>query len=236
LLSSQVDGIVVAGGHLPQALLDTLGADVPLVCIGRAVRSSTVADISSDDRRGSRLAVAHLAALGHHRITHLDGGRSPAAAARRAGYIAAMRENGRQQFVAVQHADTTEAAGAAAVGRLLADGAVPTALFVASDLAAVGALDRLADAGLRVPEDVSIVGYGNTELAALAHFGLTTVAEPLEEMGHVAVRTLLERIIAVRSGATVIGRVAIRSGSHRGLHHVLSPELVVRRTTRPPAR
>ncbi|MEO7398971.1 MAG: LacI family DNA-binding transcriptional regulator [Ilumatobacteraceae bacterium] len=221
-LSFRVDGIVVAGCRLAPKRIEHVGAEVPVVSVGRAIRSEIVATVNSDDRMGAHLAVEHLVGLGHREIVHIDGGRGAGSSPRRAGYLAAMKEFGLRDQSRVVPADFTEAAGAAAVERLLADAAMPTALFTSNDLLAIGALDRLEQAGLAVPDDVSIVGYDNTSLAGLHHFALTTVDQPREQMGRVAFTTLLERL----DGVDGLG------ASGRAVHHVMSPQLIERRSTR----
>jgi DNA-binding LacI/PurR family transcriptional regulator len=215
-LSFQVDGIIVTGSRLPPKRIEAVGHEVPVVSVGRAIRSDTVSTVSSDDRHGAHIAVQHLVELGHAHICHIDGGRGAGAAPRRAGYLAAMRSFGLERHAQVIPGEFTEPAGAAAVERLLGGSSLPSALFTANDLIAVGALDRLEQAGLGVPGDVSIVGYDNTALAALHHVGLTTVDQPREEMGRVAFKALLDRFASPSSGAT---------------HHLMAPELIVRRTT-----
>lgn len=232
-LSFQVDGIIVAGCRLAPKRIEQVGREVPVVSVGRALRSNIVATVNSDDRLGAHIAVEHLVRLGHTHIAHIDGGRGAGAAPRRAGYIAAMQEFGLERYTAVIPGDFTEAAGEAAVERLLeADKQMPTALFTANDLAAVGALDRLEQEGLSVPDDMSIVGYDNTALAGLHHVGLTTVDQPREEMGRVAFQAMLDLLAAAHGSAATPDRVTSHPVLHKGLHHVMSPELIVRRTTR----
>lgn len=220
-LAFGVDGIVVAGCRLAPKRIEQVGTEVPLVSVGRAISSQVVGTVNSDDRMGARLAVEHLVRLGHRDIVHLDGGRGAGASPRRSGYLASMKEFGLARFSRVVPGDFTEQAGAAAVEQLLRADAMPTALFTSNDLLAIGALDRLERAGLMVPDDVSIVGYDNTSLAALGHISLTTVDQPREEMGRVALSTLLSKL-----DQNPADRERLMT------HHVMSPQLIERRTTR----
>lgn len=217
-LELRTDGIILAGPRLPASRVVAAAAEVPIVVIGRAMRSPAVDTVVNDDRLGARLVVRHLVELGHRAIVHIDGGSGAGARPRRQGYEEGMREAGLEHEIRVLHADFTDVAGLQAAHRLLESGAVPTAIFAGNDLAAAGVMDRLEDAGLRIPEDVSLVGYDNTFLAALHHMSLTTVHQPREEMGRLATAALLER---VEGGRTV------------PLRHVVAPSLVVRRTSGP---
>ena len=225
-LSFQVDGIIVAGCRLAPKRIEAVAREVPVVSVGRALRSRTVATVNSDDRVGARIAVEHLVSLGHRAIVHVDGGHGAGAAPRRAGYLATMKDLGLERHARIIPGDFTEAAGVAAVEELLAGRTMPTALFTANDLSAIGALDRLEQAGLCVPDDVSLVGYDNTALAGLHHISLTTVDQPREEMGRVAFKSLVDRLADRGTPSPAAAPVA---------HHVMSPELIVRRTTSAPA-
>jgi DNA-binding LacI/PurR family transcriptional regulator len=216
-LEHRADGIVLVSPRLKLAEILSIGRTTPTVLVARSVRASTLDSVANDDVAGAKLALQHLAELGHTRIAHIDGGRAAGGPPRRAGYLREMRQRGLAPWVVP--GDFTEAAGVCAAELLLGADELPTAVFAANDLVAAGALDRFEDAGLRVPEDISIVGYDNTFLAALHHMSLTTIHQPRPEIGRLALNTLVERIDGVRATA---------------VHLKLEPTLVVRATTGPP--
>jgi DNA-binding LacI/PurR family transcriptional regulator len=198
-LEHRVDGLLLVGPRLPTAEIGAAARHVPVAVVAREVRHPDVDWIVNDELAGARLVIGHLVALGHRRIVHIDGGRGAGATARRKAYALAMREAGLDKEIRVLGGDYTDSAGVLAAERLLASRPLPTAIFAANDILATGVIDRLEDAGLRIPEDVAIVGYDNTFLAALHHVSLTTINQPRPEMGRRAVRALVERMEGSRT-------------------------------------
>jgi DNA-binding LacI/PurR family transcriptional regulator len=218
LLEYRPDGLILVSPRLagPQITADV--GTVPCVIVGRRLRNRHIDYVMTDEARGAHLAVRHLVDLGHEHIAHVDGGRGAGAAPRRTGYLKAMDQAGLGRTARVVHGEFTEDAGANAAEELLRAGELPTAVFAANDLVAIGLIDRLDQDGVRVPEDVSVVGFDNTFVAAFSHIRLTTINQPRHEMGREALQLLLERADGRTKGAT-------------RLHE---PELVQRGTTAPP--
>lgn len=217
MLAFRPAGLALLSPVVPGRVIGDAAAHCPVVLVSRTARSSSVDTVNDDGEAGTRLAVDHLVRLGHRDIVHLDGGTGSLAGPRRRGYVAAMRAHGLEPTVVPS--EYTDVAGAKAVARLLAERPPPTAMVAANDFSAVGAISALEDAGLRVPDDVSVVGYDNTSLAALRHVSLTTVDQPRSEIGRLAAEALLERIRGERADP---------------VRHLLHPKLVVRATTAPP--
>lgn len=218
-LQFRVDGLILAGPVVAADAMERAARSAPVVAIGRTVASTMLDTVNNDDAIGARLAVEHLVALGHRRIAHIGGGVGAGGAARLAGYHDAMHACGLGDHLAVVSGDFSEAGGAAAAQSLLASRQRPTAVFAANDLSAAGALNHVVGAGVRVPDDMSFVGYDNTGLAAMQHMSLTSVDQPRALLGEIATNLLLERLDHGRTGA---------------VHHVLAPTLVVRRSSAPP--
>ena len=219
LLDVRCEALVLLGPELPSDALETLGARVPLVVVGRHVVHSTFDVVRVADDDGVAQAVEHLVELGHRALVHVDGGDASMAADRRAGFLTAVRRHGLPARTLIGGSD--EAAGAAAARTLLDDSELPTAVVAANDRSAIGLLDVFLRAGVRVPDDVSVVGYDDRALARLAHIDLTTVNQEAGAQAAEAVGAAVERLDGARREPREI---------------VLSPRLVVRGTTAPPRR
>lgn len=221
LLELRADGVVLAGSRMSAATVANAARAVPIAMVGSNMRLKRVDVVVDDDFGGAVVAIEHLAGLGHRDIAMIDGGEGAGAAERRSGYESAMTSARLGSHVRVEPGDFTESGGYEAARKLLAAKHRPTAIFASNDQSAVGALDAVNEAGLRVPEDVSLIGYDNTALAALRHISLTTIHQPRNEIGEIAMKAVVRRI--ERPGAP-------------GKRHVLAPMLVVRSTTAPPRK
>ncbi|WP_200807914.1 LacI family DNA-binding transcriptional regulator [Demequina sp. NBRC 110056] len=214
MLDLGVDGVIVASAMLPPEALDVVAERRPLVMVGRPFEQPRqVSVVRNHDERGAALAVEHLLSLGHERIVHLASSQRAAAQARRAAYGEAVTKAGLQA--------TTLAVGEGGVAELVASlegPAAPTACFAGNDRAAVALLHDALDAGIGVPDRLSIVGYDNAEVGRQVRPALTTVEQPREAMGREATRLLLDRI----------------DGDGETVEVTLEPHLIVRGSTSAP--
>jgi LacI family transcriptional regulator, galactose operon repressor len=214
--SGRIDGLLIASALPAKPLLHALERHwVPHVFVNRAIPGA-VANVVLDVARASELAVDHLVELGHRRLGHVAGPAEIESALRReeAFRDAALRHG---LEPAVERAPFSEAGGAAAAARLLAARPRPTALYVSSFGQAIGALQAAAHAGLRVPADLSVLGFEEVPQAAYAVPPLTTIAMPMRELGELSIDVLLGQI----------------AGAPPTIHRLpTQPRLVVRESTR----
>jgi LacI family transcriptional regulator len=205
----QLDGVIVMGvnEHRP-ALVELLESGLPCVAIDSNITGPRAGCVTSDNRAGAMEAVRHLYGLGHRRIATITGPLDMMpAASRLAGFEQAVSELGLnlpKQYV--QTGDFFMDSGYACGSRLakLPESRRPTAVFVAGDEMALGAMHAFADAGLDVPGDIAVVGFDDIEAAGLVRPTLTTVAQDSLALGAVAVDTLLHFV----NSELVLGRPA----------------------------
>jgi DNA-binding LacI/PurR family transcriptional regulator len=154
--------------------------------------------VDIDHAGGVEKAVEYLLAQGRRRIATIAGPQDMVAGVDRlTGYRTALRGTGRRSLVAV--GDFTRESGAEAMSLLLADDPQLDAVFVASDLMADGALRTLRQAGRRVPDDVAVIGFDDVEVARYTDPALTTVRQPIAELG----RSLARQLLRLAAGAPV---------------------------------
>ncbi len=196
LMSRRVDGLIVLAGRLPNQALQQYAKAVPMVVLGRELKGPQLFSFGFDNHTGAFLATQHLVDCGHTRIAYIAG--DPVhqdALARQAGYRAALKQAGLPFDPAlVVMGDYTEAAGLLAVTRLLDGGQPFTAIFAANDQMAIGATLGLYRRGVRVPDDVSLVGFDDLAPAKFCIPPLTTVRQSVYEMGEQAASAMLDML------------------------------------------
>jgi DNA-binding LacI/PurR family transcriptional regulator len=194
-----VDGVMVASTCGADPLTHRLaGAGVPVVVNGRPRGRCPAPYVDVANADGARLAVRRLIGAGRRRIATIAGAQDVTGGIDRlAGYRAEMTESGRSPTVAF--GDFGRESGSTAMCRLLADEPRLDAVFVASDLMASGALWALRRAGRRVPDDVAVIGFDDTALASYAEPPLTTVHQPIRDIG----RTMARQVLRMAGGETV---------------------------------
>ncbi len=192
-----VDGLVLAGSiPVSPAIIDVAG-QIPTVAVGGRgldLQLPHVDVLANDNHLGGTLAVRHLIEFGHTRIAHISGLPSVAGRLRMQGYEDTMRAAGLSANASVETGDMSEEGGYRAAVRLLSRPDRPTAIFAANDLTCVGALSAAAALGVRVPEELSLVGFDNSVLARLRALWLTSVDGTAFAMGQQAALILLARI------------------------------------------
>ena len=196
LLSRRVDGIIILTGKLSDEQILAYAGSVPIVVCGRHLEGSNLVSMRVDNVLGARLAVRHLIECGHSRIAHICG---PAehvdARDRLRGYQEEMSESGLELFPElIVEADFHEAGGVLAINQLLASRCSFSAVFAANDQTAFGVQLALSRQGIRVPDDLSVLGFDDLLASSYMIPPLTTVRQPVYEMGCAAAKSLLGMI------------------------------------------
>ncbi len=219
--TSQADGLIQlrAANPFDDAMTNAQGL-LPMVNACEVLDAIPCPTVTLDNRAAARAMTEHLLALGHTRIAMIKGPQaSPLTRERLAGYRDALTHAGiSYDETLLFPGDFTLSAGYQAAGSILQTGDRPTAVFCENDETAIGAMQRLKQAGLRVPEDISVAGFDDIAFAAYCDPPLTTIAQPAEEFGRTAVSQLLD----------------VLSGRTRRAPKIIIPfDLVVRQSTGP---
>ncbi|WP_199549864.1 LacI family DNA-binding transcriptional regulator [Streptomyces sp. N35] len=200
LAAQRVDGVLLVSVHADDPLPDLIeDLHIPAVVSGRRSASEPLASVDSDNFEGAKAAIGHLLGRGRTRIATITGRLDVYGAQRRLdGYRAALSEAGLEEDeTLVEPADFTEGGGRRAMSELLRRRPDLDAVFAASDVMASGARQILREQGRRIPEDVSLVGFDDSAIARHMDPPLTSVRQPIEEMGREMTRLLLAEIASV---------------------------------------
>jgi len=193
-----VDGIVVVcSDRMDEQVQELMQSDIPIVVVD--MDSANCSVVYSDNTEGARMAVNYLYELGHRHIAHIAGDTSiDAGAARVKGYELAMQtlDLPIQPGYLVNAGFFSVEEGKQAMEKLLQLASPPTAVFVAGDQMAIGAIEAVHEHGLRVPEDISIIGYDDIEMIKYITPKLTTIRQDTDEIGEAAAELLIEQMTA----------------------------------------
>jgi LacI family transcriptional regulator len=194
---------------------------IPVITVDHRGEHAEFPSVATDCYEGARKAIRHLADLGHRRIAYIAGDERLASARdRRHAYIETMAQCGLGSDPSlIVPGDFSQNRGFAATMELLALADPPTAIFAANDMSAFGAIAAIREAGMRVPDDISVVGFDDIPAAAQFYPALTTIRQPLHQIGRSAVNTLLALIAGIEAASPQV---------------TLPTEMVVRASTAPP--
>jgi LacI family transcriptional regulator len=218
LLDRQVEGLIVIDTQLTRSM------KMPVVAVAGHRNIEGVTNVALDQRRAAELTLRHLHELGHRKIAFMHGGSHSSDADDRWKSLMDVAAQLRMDVlpeltVQVMSRAATPELGLEPTRELLSRGVKFTALVCYNDLAAIGATRVIKEHGLRVPEDISLIGFDDIESATYNTPSLTTIRQPLQQMGIVAAHTLLNRIRGMKTISNVTP---------------ILPELVVRESTCPP--
>ncbi|MET8949030.1 LacI family DNA-binding transcriptional regulator [Streptomyces sp. NPDC004542] len=197
LAAHRVDGVLLVSVHADDPLPDLVTQlEIPAVISGPRSATETLTSVDSDNYGGARSAVEHLLARGRRTIAHITGRLDVYGAQRRVdGYREALLDAGRSaDELLIEPGDFTEEGGRRAMTRLLERSPGVDAVFAGSDVMAAGARQVLREAGRRIPDDVALVGYDDSAIARHMDPPLTSVRQPIQEMGRAMIDLLLDEI------------------------------------------
>ena len=197
LIDKKIDGIILAFTLLQQDDFEIIRKrEIPLILFGQNILNENISSVYSDFKEGAYLAVTHLIQLGFKRIAYICGEDEHLENRDKTlGYTEAILSSGMNisKKLIVQGNDDIDSGYLAAL-KLLQCEPLPDAVFVANDLMAIGAVDAFRTEGLKIPDDISIIGYDNIRMSSLIEPKLTTVSWPVHKMGLISARILIDEI------------------------------------------
>ena len=222
MLEFRVAGLILTSPSLSMAALTRMTSGIPVAIEGRTDAPARFDVVTSDDVHGAQQVIDHLVTLGHQRILILTDD-SVAGTDRRRGFGDALSAAGLASQAMHRHAPATAEGGYEAMRKILRQRRLPTAIAAGNDVIAFGAMSAITEAGLSVPNDISVTGFDDIDMAGLRQFDLTTVRQDRDAIG--------------RMCFDVIYRRANQPNESRAARTIFRPSLVVRNsTTCPEAR
>ncbi len=215
--SGRIDGLILIGQSDQSAVIDRVAARyAPIVVWGADLPGQRYLTVGSDNRLGGARAAQHLIAIGRRRLLYLGNASAPEFAERLAGFEAAVAAGGSGVAGTTLDLHMTPDAAYAAIAAYLADHPAPDAIFAASDVVAMSALRALRERGLRVPQDVAVVGYDDVTLAAHTTPALTTIRQDLMTGAAALIDILFRRIAGEPADSRLLDPQLIVRGSSIG--------------------
>ena len=221
LLERRVDGLIFTSVRLEsQEVINLQNEGFPLVLVNRQIYGTKTNYVIVNSKIGARLAVEHLIELGHKRVGHIAGPIDISAGVERLEtYKKTLKVHDiRVDEELIRIGNLQQDGGFNICKELLGIKEPPSAIFCANDFMALGALEYISSIGLKVPDDVSIIGFDDIKFASLPGIELTTIKVPKYEMGYLSAKMLIDEIEGKRKSIKQV---------------VLKPELVIRKTTKP---
>lgn len=213
----RVDGLILLSPmEEDNYIVELKRRNIPYVLIDNQKPENDAFSVTVDNYRGGYSAAKHLIALGHSSIAHLSGNEMfRSTRERRSGFEQALNEHGLIPFETIQ-GEFEISFGYESCRKWLSSGSLPTAVFAGDDYIALGVVNALLEEGIRVPEQVAVVGYDGQDISSQLHPYLTTIRQPADRIGLAAVDMLLKRIDGTMK---------------RGSSLRLDPELIIREST-----
>jgi DNA-binding LacI/PurR family transcriptional regulator len=227
MLERKVDGVAIMTSEMDEALIGPFGRrGIPLVFLDSGTPALGVNTISVDYRTGIGQAMEHLRKLGHRRIGFISGPLRLISARRRLDAFekGMALHQPRIKETWIEEGDHRIEGGKIAMRRMLTSSVLPTAVMASNDLTAIGAIDEIHEQGLRVPEDISVIGFDDIRMSSFIYPALTTISLPRAQIAQIAFQALFERYDGQQ--------IEPRPGTNR----VIQPALVIRKSTGPPRK
>lgn len=220
LSEKRVDGILITPTRsTKKSILDFKRLNIPFILLNRFSDIDDIDYVKTDHVYGAQLAVNRLLEIGRKRIAYIGGpAKISSVAERLEGSRKAMKQKGLSpRKLIIEHANLKMEDGYSAMKNLLNSEITPDGVFVYSDLMAIGAMNAIKEAGLKIPDDIAVVGYDDIEFASYLEIPLTTIRQARYEIGN-------------KSAAIIIDKLENKKEKHLTRHIVLTPELIIRKS------